>query len=121
MVSCWFYNRGIGPNLYEIQRMYEVIKTMWFDYRDIFPNKGTYKTVRRLFIKWTVEYFSIKMPVLGGLSQDFLLEIVYKARQGWFSHDVVDDLRNYLELSYTLEHKTEEQKFLKLLVVELNK
>ncbi|MBR6663222.1 MAG: hypothetical protein IKL33_00180 [Alphaproteobacteria bacterium] len=120
-ISCWFYNKINSPSYQEIQRMYEVIKTMWFDYREVFPNKGTYKTVRRLFIKCTVEYFSFEMSALGRLSQDFMLEIVYKARQGWFSDIVMVDLRDYLERSARYERDSEEQKFMQLLVAELNR
>lgn len=120
-VARWFYTIAPSSDHREIQKMYEVIQTMWFDYRELFPNKGTYKTVRRLFIKWTVEYFSFKISALDGLSQEFLLEIVYKARQGWFSYDITVELREYLERSARAERGAEKQKFLQSLVAEINK
>ena len=58
----WFYPVGKERSFKEIESMYQVIRTMWFDYRDVFPNKGTYKTVRRLFIKHAAEFYIEHLP-----------------------------------------------------------
>ncbi len=80
-VGMWFYYYSGKPE--KVVEMYQVIKTMWFDYRDLFPNKGTYKTVRRLFIKYAAAYYVSGRYHWYDLPEDLLAEIIYKGRQHW--------------------------------------
>lgn len=99
----WFLNLKNGQK--EIPEMYEVIKTMWFDYRDLFPNKGTYKTVRRLFIKWSAVYYAEDMRRWRDLPVDLFQEIIFKARQKWLPYCFVEMIVRYVLKSIGTENE----------------
>ncbi len=105
-VCRWFLNLKNGKE--EIPKMYEVIKTMWFDYRDLFPNKGTYKTVRRLFIKWSASYYADDMRGWRDMPVDLFQEIIFKARQKWLSRCFVYAIIRYVLKSIATEQQDRE-------------
>ena len=67
------------------EEIYRWVQTMWFDYRDIFPNKGTYKMIRRLFIKKAAQYYNRRPYLWRSLPEDLCKEILDKANQKWIS------------------------------------
>ncbi|MBQ9731622.1 MAG: hypothetical protein IJV97_00855 [Alphaproteobacteria bacterium] len=83
----WFFaNRTKKDCIREILDTYERIKTMWLKHREIFPNKGTYKSVRRSFIKLAQRYFSFNYSRWEVIPADLCKEILHKADQGWISY-----------------------------------
>lgn len=104
LVARWFYPLGNKRSLQEVEAMYQVIRTMWFDYRDLFPNKGTYKTVRRLFVKYAAEFY-VEHRFRGAvnwrcISPDLIQEIVFKARQRWLPSYIKDHLADFITKDY---------------------
>ena len=68
-----------------IEEVYEKVRTMWFDYRDVFPNKGTYKMVRRMFVRYVALFF-VRQPCLWSeMSAELCKEILHKEDQQWLS------------------------------------
>jgi len=106
----WFLNLSKGDT--EIPEMYEVVKTMWFDYRELFPNKGTYKTVRRLFIKWSAMYYAEDMRRWRVMPVDLFREIIFKARQKWLSKCFVRMIVAYMTKSMGTEKEGESREHL---------
>lgn len=98
-VNSWFIRRYGGQNSSQCYKeMYQMVQTMWYDHRDIFPNKGIYKMVRRLFIK-NVALFYNKHPCLWQyLPANLCKEILHKVDQTWisFNNDIQFDFRIYL-------------------------
>ena len=66
-----------------VQQLYQMLQTMWFEHRDVFPNKGTYKTIRRLLIKNIALIWSEQPCFWKDLPSDLCKEIVHKADQKW--------------------------------------
>lgn len=95
-IRVWFYRQPRRPE--EVVEMYQTIKTMWFDYRNLFPNKGTYKTVRRLFIKYAAVYYATGRYHWYAIPEDLLAEIIYKGRQHWIPRCDVAILIDHLRV-----------------------
>lgn len=103
-IERWFYPLGNKRSLQEVEAMYQVIRTMWFDYRDLFPNKGTYKTVRRLFVKYAAEaYLEARMRKECSclcVSPELLQEIRFKSRQKWMSASIFYWIKQFIVDDY---------------------
>ncbi len=69
------------------EEMYQLIQTMWSEYHDIFPNKGTYKQIRRMLIRGMAEYYDVNPELWCSLPAELCKEILYKADQHWISFD----------------------------------
>lgn len=69
----------------EIYLMYQKIKVSWFAQRDVFPNKGTYKTVRRHFVKNVIAYLSYDYCFWYIIPAELCKELLDKVNQGWIS------------------------------------
>lgn len=82
----------------EILQMYQMVQKMWFEHRDVFPNKGTYKMVRRLFIKKLAIYCDLRPDLWRSLSPELCKEILHKADQTWisFNNELHVNFRQYL-------------------------
>lgn len=62
---------------------YHMIKTMWFEHREVFPNKGTYKMIRRNLIR-TIALTLNETPFRWRFIPDELCkEILHKLYQRW--------------------------------------
>lgn len=96
----------------EIIELYQTIKTMWSDYRELFPNKGTYKTVRRLFIKYAAAYYSTGTERWRDLPEDLFAEIIYKGRQCWLPQCDVFILLDYLRRDLWYDNNKESYRYL---------
>lgn len=73
-----------------INDIYKKVQTMWFDYRDIFPNKGTYKLIRRMFIRKAAMFFMYHPRLWCTMSAELCKEILHKEDQRWLSFDYKD-------------------------------
>ncbi len=94
-VGYWFSSHiGRQTIIESYEEMYLMVQTMWFDHRDVFPNKGVYKMVRRLFIKHLALLWNTRGYSRGCLSPDLCKEILHKADQGWIS------FKNELNISF---------------------
>ncbi|MBQ9732576.1 MAG: hypothetical protein IJV97_05785 [Alphaproteobacteria bacterium] len=119
-IERWFYPLGNKRSLQEVEAMYQVIRTMWFDYRDLFPNKGTYKTVRRLFVKYAAEaYLEARFQgkiSLYEMSPELLQEMRFKSRQGWLSKSTFYWIeRCIIEDNYPVRDTAKREKLLRML------
>ena len=95
----WFYSNVGKQTVYEdVEDLYQKVQTMWFEHRDVFPNKGTYKMIRRLFIKGIAREFAFKSYAWGRLSAELCKEMLHKADQGWISYyaEFPEGFRDYL-------------------------
>lgn len=75
----WFYK---NPTDEEVMEMYKKLQTAWHQHREFFPNKGSYKTVQRLFVKNMARFWSksdLYFPM------EVHIDVLYKRRQGWLS------------------------------------
>ena len=87
-VGKWFFRiRNEKASSEQIIAVYQHIVNMWFEHRDLFPNKGTYKMVRRLFIKHAQRVLARSCGVWDMLPADLCKEILHKADQGWISYN----------------------------------
>ena len=69
------------------KEIYPQVQTMWFEHRDVFPNKGIYKMVRRLLVKNIARVGSMQPYCWLDLPVELCKEILHKADQGWISID----------------------------------
>ncbi len=120
LVARWFYPQGQMRSIHEVEAMYQTIQTMWFDHRELFPNKGTYKTVRRLFIKHTAElYLEARFQgkiSLYEMSPELLQEMRFKSRQGWLSKSTFYWIRRcIIEDNYPVRDTAKREKLLRML------
>lgn len=97
-------------NIGKIIKTYSEINTMWFTYRSVFPNKGTYKTIRRMYVKYTLVFIH-KMELSYNaaspqktfdydylhLPSVFCQEALFKINQGYVAQrEVTNKLLKYL-------------------------
>ena len=87
-VNDWFETQpGMLTIKLEGAKLYQMVQTMWFDYRDVFPNKGCYKMIRRLIIKNIARFWSLRPGYLCNIPAELCKEILHKADQKWISFD----------------------------------
>lgn len=88
-IESWSYLVGTKSNYLDvIVDVYGNVKTMWFEHRDMFPNKGTYKMVRRLFIRNVQYILAARCVYVYDLPADLCKEILHKIDQGWISNKI---------------------------------
>jgi len=82
------------------EEIYRQIRTMWAEHRDIFPNKGIYKQIRRMFIKKLARHYNVSPHLWRSLSAEMCKEILHKADQEWisFTKELQPSFRWYLIL-----------------------
>ena len=82
----------------EALQMYQMVQKMWFEHRDAFPNKGTYKMLRRLFIKKLAIYCDLRPNLWRLLSPELCKEILHKSDQTWisFNNELHVNFRQFL-------------------------
>ena len=98
LIACWSATPE-GEKIIKTQssELYQMIKLMWFEHRELFPNKGTYKMVRRNLIR-TIALTLDKNPFDWQYVPDELCkEILHKLYQRWISaRDLKADFRTFL-------------------------
>ena len=98
-VNNWYYSQIGRQTIYQhCEEIYQMVKTMWFDHRDVFPNKGTYKMIRRLLIKNIAKFWNMQPGLWRRLPADLCKEILHKADQHWisFNGELQANFREYL-------------------------
>ena len=98
-VNSWCSSQIGKQAIYQYsEEIYQMVQTMWIDHREVFPNKGTYKMVRRLLIKNIAQLWNMQPCMWSRLSDVLCKEILHKADQKWISFDceLQPNFREYL-------------------------
>ena len=99
LVRTWFHIPGLGcRRIDEVLEFYQVIKNMWSTHRGLFPCKGDYKVVRRMFVKYVAAMVCFKPSLWSKLPADLCKEMLDKVNQTWISPiiEVDPDMWRYL-------------------------